>query len=253
MAIKTIVQQQYQGIIDSAAPGYATLKNPPEGWLQTVRKALGMSGAQLAKKMGLTRARVAQAEHAELDGGVTLKSMQAFAEAMGCRFVYAIVPAKAHRRFDYGAGPKEGRGAGRDGQQAYGARKPNFAGRENCQGDRTSHARNRARHGVRFLERLMPEGIEYPEGATPLDPDELGGLKFKHITTREQLDELEQANIESGLRWLARHRGDVLTDDFAMTLHRRLFGDVWDWAGSLRRTDKNIGIDPLQISVEFAR
>jgi Fic-DOC domain mobile mystery protein B len=97
----------------------------------------------------------------------------------------------------------------------------------------------------------MPEGIEYPEGATPLDPDELGGLRFKHVTTREQLDELEQANIESGLRWLARHRGDVLTDDFALTLHRRLFGDVWNWAGSLRRTDKNIGIDPLHIRVEL--
>ena len=42
--------------------------------------------------MGVTRARIAQAEHAELNGGVTLKSMQAAAEAMGCRFVYAIVP-----------------------------------------------------------------------------------------------------------------------------------------------------------------
>jgi predicted DNA-binding mobile mystery protein A len=42
--------------------------------------------------MGHTCARVAQAEKAELEGGVTLKSMQASAEAMGCRFVYAIVP-----------------------------------------------------------------------------------------------------------------------------------------------------------------
>jgi predicted DNA-binding mobile mystery protein A len=51
-----------------------------------------MSGAQLARRMGVTRARIAQAESAELDGGVTLKSMQAAAEAMGCRFVYAFVP-----------------------------------------------------------------------------------------------------------------------------------------------------------------
>jgi Fic-DOC domain mobile mystery protein B len=62
---------------------------------------------------------------------------------------------------------------------------------------------------------------------------------------------LEQANIESGLRWLARHRGDVLTDDFVVTLHKRLFGDVWEWACSFRRTGKNIGIDPLHISVEL--
>jgi Fic-DOC domain mobile mystery protein B len=91
--------------------------------------------------------------------------------------------------------------------------------------------------------------MQYPEGATPLDPDELGGIKFKHITTREQLDELEQANIASGLNWLGRHKGDVLTADFALTLHKRLFGDVWSWAGTYRKTGKNIGIDPVQIEV----
>jgi len=92
---------------------------------------------------------------------------------------------------------------------------------------------------------------EYPEGATPLDPNELGGLKFKHVTIREELDELEQASIESGLQWLSRHKGDVLKDDFAITLHKRLFGDVWNWAGSFRRTGKNIGVDPIHIRVEL--
>jgi predicted DNA-binding mobile mystery protein A len=107
MSVKTIVQQQYRSIVDSAASSYAGLKTPPEGWLRTVRKALGMSGAELARKMGVTRARVVQAEHAELTGGVTFKSMQATAEAMGCRFVYAIIPpgrvediimAQAHKK-----------------------------------------------------------------------------------------------------------------------------------------------------------
>jgi predicted DNA-binding mobile mystery protein A len=93
MSVKTVVQQQYQRLVDSAADN-SGLRPPPEGWLRTVRKALGMSGAQLAKKMGVTRARIAQAEQAELSGGTTLKSMQAAAEAMGCRFVYAIVPEK---------------------------------------------------------------------------------------------------------------------------------------------------------------
>jgi predicted DNA-binding mobile mystery protein A len=93
MTVKAIVQQQYQRIVNGAA-SHAGLQTPPEGWLRTARKALGMSGAQLAKKMGVTRARVAQAEHAELSGGATLKSMQAAAEAMGCRFVYAIVPER---------------------------------------------------------------------------------------------------------------------------------------------------------------
>ena len=93
MTVKTIVRKQYQRLVDGAA-SHATLQRPPEGWLRTVRKALGMSGAQLAKKMGVTRARVAQAEQAELNGGATLKSMQAAAEAMGCRFVYAVVPER---------------------------------------------------------------------------------------------------------------------------------------------------------------
>jgi Fic-DOC domain mobile mystery protein B len=99
----------------------------------------------------------------------------------------------------------------------------------------------------------MTDVMQYPEGATPLDKNELDGLKFKHITTRGELDQLEQANIESGLRWLARQRADVLTEDFAVMLHKRLFGDVWDWAGSFRRTGKNIGIDPIYIGVELRK
>jgi predicted DNA-binding mobile mystery protein A len=91
MSVKTIARQQYQRIVDNVASN-AALQTPPEGWLRTVRNALGMSGSQLAKKMGVSRARIAQVEQAELRGGVTLKSMQATAEAMGCRFVYAIVP-----------------------------------------------------------------------------------------------------------------------------------------------------------------
>lgn len=98
----------------------------------------------------------------------------------------------------------------------------------------------------------MTGAMDYPEGATPLDPDEMEGLKFKHITTRGELDELEQVNIQSGLLWLSRlRRRDVLTDDFAVTLHKRLFGDVWSWAGTFRRTGKNIGVDPIHISVEL--
>jgi len=89
--------------------------------------------------------------------------------------------------------------------------------------------------------------MKYPEGATPLDPDEMEGLRFKHISTRGELDQLEQANITQGLQWLEKQKSpDVLSD-----LHNRLFGDVWKWAGSFRRTEKNIGIDPIQIAVQL--
>ncbi|MCY4334578.1 MAG: mobile mystery protein B [Litoreibacter sp.] len=91
-----------------------------------------------------------------------------------------------------------------------------------------------------------------PEGATPLDPDEMGDLKFDYITTRGELDELEQANITEGLRWLSRRRGgDILADEFVRILHKRLFGDVWDWAGTYRLREKNIGIEPYQISMQL--
>jgi fido (protein-threonine AMPylation protein) len=63
--------------------------------------------------------------------------------------------------------------------------------------------------------------MDYPDGATPLDPNELGGLRVRHITTRGELDELEQVNIESGLRWLARQRSDEL---------RTLMDDARFWA-----------------------
>jgi len=94
--------------------------------------------------------------------------------------------------------------------------------------------------------------MDYPEGATPLDPDELEGLKFKHVTTRGQLDHLEQANIQEGLRWLSRRKhANVLNEAFVRELHKKLFGEVWAWAGTFRTTEKNIGIDPRQVGVQL--
>ncbi|MEO9338743.1 mobile mystery protein B [Mesorhizobium sp. SB112] len=94
--------------------------------------------------------------------------------------------------------------------------------------------------------------FEEPDGATPLDPDEMQRLKFSHVTTRGELDELEQANIEQGLAWISRRRsGSIFDDAFVRMLHKRLFSDVWAWAGEYRKTEKNIGIDPLQISVQL--
>ena len=93
---------------------------------------------------------------------------------------------------------------------------------------------------------------DYPEGATPLYPDEMEGLRYKHIATRGELDELEQANIDEGLQWLKKQKNpDVLTEGFVRDLHEKLFGKVWRWAGTFRRTEKNIGVDPIQIAVQL--
>lgn len=94
MSIKNIVIAQYQKRVNNAANSAGNLAMPKEGWIRTVRKALGMSGAQLARRLGVTRAAISNTEKAELVGGVTLKNMQQMAEGLGCRFVYAIVPEK---------------------------------------------------------------------------------------------------------------------------------------------------------------
>ena len=87
-----------------------------------------------------------------------------------------------------------------------------------------------------------------PDGATPLEPEEKEGLLHKHVTTRSQLDELEQFNIQEGLKWLKRQKNaDPFSVAFVRELHEKLFGQVWSWAGTFRQTGKNIGIEPFQI------
>ena len=90
--MKEIITRQYQEIVDRAVNQVASLAMPPEGWIRTMRSALGMSGAQLARRLNMARSQVAQAEKNELSGVVTLKTLDNMAQAMGCRVVYAIVP-----------------------------------------------------------------------------------------------------------------------------------------------------------------
>jgi len=96
-----------------------------------------------------------------------------------------------------------------------------------------------------------------PDGTTPIDPDEAEGLFHAHVSTRGELDELEEANIQQGLTWAQqkaiRRRTDVLTEEFLFELHRQMFGDVWKWAGTVRLTDKTIGIDKFQIHTEVRK
>lgn len=92
MNVKAAVNAQYQRIVDEAAPLARSLATPAEGWIRTVRRALGMSGPQLARRLGVTRARISTLELSEIDGAVSLRTLQETARAMGCRLVYAVVP-----------------------------------------------------------------------------------------------------------------------------------------------------------------
>ena len=91
-SVKETAKRQYARALNSAASQVAGLKAPREGWIGTMRKALGMSAPELAKRLGVTKPAIYQAERKEREGGVTLGHMERLAEAMGGKFVYAIVP-----------------------------------------------------------------------------------------------------------------------------------------------------------------
>ncbi len=94
--------------------------------------------------------------------------------------------------------------------------------------------------------------LEYPEGATPIDPDEAKGLLLTHITTRRELDRWEQDNIIEALAWTEKTKPkDILNETFIRKLHKRMFGNVWKWAGKFRQSDKNIGGQWWQISTDL--
>ncbi|MCB9094911.1 MAG: mobile mystery protein B [Halobacteriovoraceae bacterium] len=90
------------------------------------------------------------------------------------------------------------------------------------------------------------------KGNTSLSRDEMNGLKLSHISRMKELDEAEALNIAEGLEFLRNYRkDDYLEIAFAKKLHKKLFGDVWRWAGEFRKTEKNIGISPFNIQTEL--
>jgi Fic-DOC domain mobile mystery protein B len=88
---------------------------------------------------------------------------------------------------------------------------------------------------------------------TPLLPEERGALIPSYITLQRELNEVEQINIANGDRWafgrLARH--DVLDEEFLCELHKRMYGDVWRWAGQFRTTPRNIGVEAWNIAPDL--
>lgn len=96
--------------------------------------------------------------------------------------------------------------------------------------------------------------LDYIDGQTPLDEDEKEGLLIKTIATRGELDEFEQQNIEQAVLWTLRRsfKADtVFTEEFIRAVHKRMYNNVWTWAGEFRKTNKNIGVDKWQIPTEL--
>lgn len=99
----------------------------------------------------------------------------------------------------------------------------------------------------------MAVKLDYPPGATPLDVDELASLIPGHIAKQGELNEWEQLNIVHGENWARKQRKEILNEAFLRQLHKQMFGETWKWAGEFRKTDKNIGVDWLYISVELKK
>lgn len=81
-------------------------------------------------------------------------------------------------------------------------------------------------------------------------------MRIKTISTRGELDEFEQANIELAIEWSLKSNPTIeriLTADFIKEVHKRMFAEVWAWAGTFRKTNKNIGVDKYQIELELTK
>jgi len=102
----------------------------------------------------------------------------------------------------------------------------------------------------------MGLALVYTDGQTPLEEDEKDGILIPTISTRAELDEFEQQNIEEAVQWsLMRNfrQAEVLTEVFIKAVHKRMYGNIWSRAGEFRKTDKNIGVDKWMISIELKK
>ena len=102
---------------------------------------------------------------------------------------------------------------------------------------------------------MTDELTDQPDGATPLD--DISGLLRDDVTTRGQLDAAETLNILEAVEWLKRGRiDDVFTVSFYTELHKRMYNQVWEWAGLLRSVTgfvPNIGVAPTMVPMELGR
>lgn len=83
--------------LDQRFSAFRSLKDvtrPGKGWIRAIRDALGMTTAQLARRLGVSQPRVIAIEKAEISKAITLKTLERAAEAVGCRVVYLLVPER---------------------------------------------------------------------------------------------------------------------------------------------------------------
>jgi len=91
--MKQIIREQYQHKFNQLVD-INELIRPKEGWVRTLRKALGMSSPQMAKRLGMSKSQASQMERMEIDDRITLKQLRRVAGSFDCDLIYALVPRK---------------------------------------------------------------------------------------------------------------------------------------------------------------
>lgn len=89
------------------------------------------------------------------------------------------------------------------------------------------------------------------QGGTELTEEDREGLIPSYITLRSELNEAEQANILEAETWAFSRKRNVLHEKFLKTLHKRMYGNVWRWAGQYRTSGKNVGVDAYRIPIDL--
>ena len=98
----------------------------------------------------------------------------------------------------------------------------------------------------------MMDIFEADDNSTPLTAEEKDGLKLKWITLRSELNEAEARNIAQAQVWLMSNKNkEFCSDTILRELHKKMFGDVWKWAGTYRNSERNIGVAPFQIPIKL--
>ena len=93
---KQIVRDQYWSKVDQLID-IKRINRPVEGWIRTMRKALGMSSPQLGLRLGVSKSQASQMERMEIEDRITLKQLRRVADVLGCDLQYALVPKKPVR------------------------------------------------------------------------------------------------------------------------------------------------------------
>lgn len=89
--IKKIIQDQYRSKIDQLID-FKQINRPKEGWIRTLRKALGMSSPQLAARLDISKSQASQIERMEMEDRITLKQLRRVANVLDCELQYMLVP-----------------------------------------------------------------------------------------------------------------------------------------------------------------